>query len=312
MLDDDRMRIPLLLSRSASLAGMDASTLRRRESQGRLVRLRRGVYVPETEGGHGAEDVRLAVIRAVLATRLVPCVLVNVSAAAWQGLPLAESAPRRVHLGYPEGRRARSRNGVTAHLLRPDTETELLDGVEVTTAPQTVADLASDASLLEAIIALDAALARGHAREEIQAVLDRRPRRGSVRASFALGFADGRAESPLESWSRLVIHALGFPEPVLQLEIPTRAGLRRADFAWPERGLIGEADGRGKYSIDGSDPLERIWREKERENELRETGLDVVRWDVRDLREPVRLGRRLAAAGLRSRLAPMQWGSIRL
>ena len=49
--------------------------------------------------------------------------------------------------------------------------------------------------------------------------------------------------------------------------------LARADFLWAQWRVIGEADGRMKYETP-----EDLWREKLREDRLRELGYEVVRW----------------------------------
>jgi hypothetical protein len=55
----------------------------------------------------------------------------------------------------------------------------------------------------------------------------------------------------------------------------------RVDFAWLEDGVVGEADGRLKYT-DG-DAVRVIEAEKERQARLEALGLVVVRWGWRDL-----------------------------
>jgi hypothetical protein len=62
----------------------------------------------------------------------------------------------------------------------------------------------------------------------------------------------------------------------------------RVDVAWPQLGLVGEADGRGKYLGDADDGLgrgedaaaARVVEAARREFRLRELGLAVVRWDT--------------------------------
>jgi very-short-patch-repair endonuclease len=53
----------------------------------------------------------------------------------------------------------------------------------------------------------------------------------------------------------------------------------RVDFLWRGMSTIGEADGRLKYTIGAA-----IYREKRREDRLRDLGLEVVRWDFADVR----------------------------
>jgi hypothetical protein len=70
-------------------------------------------------------------------------------------------------------------------------------------------------------------------------------------ARRVVAFADARAESPLESISRLRMreHGVPAPEPQVEIWIDGRfAG--RVDFYWDEYGVIGEADGWGKYRND--------------------------------------------------------------
>lgn len=114
-------------------------------------------------------------------------------------------------------------------------------------------------------------------------------------------FADARSESALESWSRAVIHQLGFAAPSLQREIVLPDGVvARVDFLWEDEGIIGEADGLAKYRTGGytEDPdAERI-REKRRQNALEHLGYKVRRWEMRHLRDPGRLSGILHAAGV--------------
>ena len=84
---------------------------------------------------------------------------------------------------------------------------------------------------------------------------------------------DSRADSVGESLSRARIHELGFAEPELQVAVETAGHRYVVDFFWPEANIIGEFDGRAKYSRDdftaGSPPEEVVWREKKREDALR-------------------------------------------
>jgi hypothetical protein len=52
----------------------------------------------------------------------------------------------------------------------------------------------------------------------------------------------------------------------------------RVDFYWDELGVVGEADGRLKYS-DGSD----LYAEKRRQEAIEDLGLRCVRWGWSDL-----------------------------
>jgi len=92
---------------------------------------------------------------------------------------------------------------------------------------------------------------------------------GIVKARGVVRFADDRAESPLESISRVALARRGLPTPELQVEI----GFDRVDFFWPPWNVVGEADGLEKYT-----GITSIVREKEREERLRAYGCHLVRW----------------------------------
>jgi hypothetical protein len=99
------------------------------------------------------------------------------------------------------------------------------------------------------------------------------------KARIAIDFLDPRSESPLESFSRVVMHEQRVPAPLLQHPVVGASGRAyRADFYWEGRRLIGEADGFGKYGGGEAAGSAAIIAEKLREDDLREAGYDVVRW----------------------------------
>jgi very-short-patch-repair endonuclease len=147
-------------------------------------------------------------------------------------------------------------------------------GVPITTVPRTLADEARH-SRRGGVIAIDAAL-----REKLvtvehlhTAVESAAGWPGVRRAREVVALADGRAESPLESITRLALHDSGFPPPMLQVTI----GPFRVDFYWPEFRLVLEADGEGKYVGEAG------LREKRREHYLHKRGLRVERVMWRDV-----------------------------
>ncbi|HAP88677.1 MAG TPA: hypothetical protein DCR15_02325, partial [Arthrobacter bacterium] len=66
--------------------------------------------------------------------------------------------------------------------------------------------------------------------------------------------------------------------------------------------VVGEFDGVEKYVkpeyLKGRTASQTVVEEKKRENRIRATGFNVVRWDWADLMEPGKLERKLAAAGV--------------
>jgi hypothetical protein len=141
-------------------------------------------------------------------------------------------------------------------------------------------------------------------RVELEREMSDGARVGSARLRRVLELADGASGSPGESVSRVAMHLEGLPKPVLQQPFRDRRGLIGVvDFWWPQFNLIGEFDGRGKYTRDdmlnGMSPAEAVLAEKAREDRLRALGPGVVRWDWPYAISPPRLARKLRDAGLR-------------
>lgn len=105
-----------------------------------------------------------------------------------------------------------------------------------------------------------------------------------------IAFANGLADGPGESRSRVRMARAGIPAPVLQQVVDDRYGrfVGQVDFWWPHAGVIGEYDGEVKYGRlfrPGQDPAEVVHREKLREDALRaQPGVrTVVRWTWQDV-----------------------------
>jgi hypothetical protein len=280
-----------LVTRSQLLArGHADHEIRRRIRAGELDPVRPGSYaVGPVDPGPARH--RLAV-RAAVAELAPDAVVSHLSAAVLHGLPV-----HAVPLGVVQVTRPRRRTGarrgrcVQVHSapLDPD-EVVLVDGIAVTSLARTLVDVARTASFAAAVIAADAAL---HAHRVTRAALDtalaRHPRwPGLPAARRAIAFARPGAMNPGETLSRIAIARAGLPAPHLQWVVRTAGGVQVAqtDFGWPALRTVGEFDGRQKYGRllrPGQDPGEVVYREKRREDEVRATGLGVVRWGHRDL-----------------------------
>ena len=93
----------------------------------------------------------------------------------------------------------------------------------------------------------------------------------------------------------------GIPAPRLQHRYFDGVLVARTDFSWGDGALAGEFDGRVKYTRDaayGDDPSDVVWREKQREDRIRDLGVVVVRGIWADLHQPEQF-RRYLLAGLR-------------
>ncbi len=262
------------LASGSTTAEVDAAV-----RSGRWTSLRRGIYRTCPEPDDVLQRHADLVAAAVLATPGLSAGS-HASAAALHGLPLLSSPPAApiVTRSRPEGGRrgaTRSAAGLVA-TLGPDDVTSVR-GAPVTTVARTAVDLARGRSTVDAVLALDAAL-RQVPRQVLEQVLgQQRGWPGAARALPRLTFADGRSESALESLGRVRMRQLHLPDPELQVVVPLPSGRSaRVDYLWKQHRTVGEADGRGKY-----DDVGALWREKRREDDLRDDGFEVFRftWD---------------------------------
>ena len=299
--------------------------LHRATARNELVRLARGIYAPVAVIGSLKpwERELLRVVAAATRGR-VRQPLCGISAARVWGVPILEDefAPVVDALGWDD--RATRRTSDLRYWATTDDRYRVVEhrGAVLTDLPRTIVELAVRSSFARAVAAIDWAV-RVHRRsdgitttlEEIRAAADELSVvRGRARLERALLFADGRAESPGESWMRVLIHQLGFEVPDLQHEYRLADGRRfRSDFRWPSIRLAGEFDGRLKYragEAQGGRAVEQVVvEEKEREDAVRATGDGMLRcvWD--DLRDPRLLRQKAEASKVprraqRSRLLP--------
>ena len=237
-----------------------------------LDRVRRGVYAEHSPVRDPSRDAAAA----ALAYPGVP--LSHLSSALLRGIPIVGVRVRKPEMTAPP-RGPGNIRGVRAHRARVrDHELCVLDGRLCLSAARTVIDLARHYPETTAVVAIDHVLHNELATaDEIRDVLDFcRTWPGGPRAVSAARLSDSRSESPLESISRLMIPRLGLAAPEPQVRLFDEFGqlMGRGDFYWDEFGVVGEADGHAKYD----DGREVLVKEKDRELELRRTGLEVVRW----------------------------------
>ncbi len=186
-----------------------------------------------------------------------------------------------------------------AHLcratLRPE-DVVIIDDIEVTSVARTIIDVGRHRPVATTVAAADFALHEGlttlEQLREVLAFCANWPR--ASRAARALGQVDGRAESPLESISRLAFSWLRLPAPEPQQRIRNERGIviARTDFYWDEFGVVGEADGRSKLQA-----WDDLVTAKDREEDLEDLGLAVIRWGWADVvRRPRLLEARIQRA----------------
>lgn len=288
--------------------GVTPTMIARALSAKRVVRLERGVYVARE---HDATDPIVRHLQRALAVQLRnPFAIASHTTAAfawdvdlatdrWQAA--AQSPTFIVPLGVT--RRSRSNSTYRLHVrdLPAHHRRTLPSGLNVTSPARTAVDVASELTLPEALVSVDA-FARGELAGAVGAKRVRRayeePRRlaeacrpldeaaqvASTQFTRAwvqhvVGLADPRRESALESLSFGHMILAGLPLPTLQARVVTPIGESFVDFLWAGSRVTGEADGEGKYRGDE----DALVREKRRQEALEQLGYIVVRWTYREL-----------------------------
>lgn len=118
--------------------------------------------------------------------------------------------------------------------VTPSTIT-LVCGTNTTRPGRTAVDVARTQRRLDAIATLDSALQHGVSRDLLlDEVVRHTGKRGVRQARELIQLADARAESPMESRTRLRCIDAGLPHPVPQFNIRVAGRLYRLDLAWPQ------------------------------------------------------------------------------
>ncbi len=143
---------------------------------------------------------------------------------------------------------ARSPSGVvTRDQLLLENETQRLDGLRVTTPERTAFDLSRTGRLEVAIARLDALASVTGIKAPAIADLarDHRRARGLRQLEMALDLMDAGAESPKETWLRLLVIRAGYPRPRTQIPVLSPDGHRwyYLDMGWGDIMLALEYDG---------------------------------------------------------------------
>jgi len=305
----------VILTRDLVVAG-ERTEFYSRVRRGEFTRVLRGAFVRTDTWERADADGRHLLIVAA-ADQLEPdCLFSHLSAAALWRLPIVGPWPDRVHVidrqpvaRHSDGRFVRQDRAVQPGLA-------VIDGHRATGLARTVVDVAATQQFGLAVAMADAALrcarypvrgvppselTRGDLEREVAALV---LRHGSARAARVVAFADGRADRPGESMSRVAMHVAKVRPPLLQVELRGRSGrLYFVDFYWPEHDHIGEFDGNAKYLdpvfLRGRAPEQALLDEKAREDDLRAAGHGMTRWGWALAVPPAGLRAHLHASGVR-------------
>ncbi|WDP98530.1 DUF559 domain-containing protein [Micromonospora chalcea] len=167
----------------------------------------------------------------------------------------------------------------------PEQALTTVDGIPVTTPTHTLAGLVLRVRRYYAVALLDSALNQGVIDEgefgAIPALIA--GRRGVVNARRHLAEANGGAQSPLETRTRLRCVDDGVPPDALQIEVRDADGylLGIGDMGWRAARVIAEADGRDPHSTPGA-----LFDDRQRQNRLTNAGWTVLRFTWPDTLRP--------------------------
>jgi len=238
---------------------------RSRVANGGWVRVFHGVY--RLGGIPPSAQLRTTAAGLTLGTPVTACLY---TAAELHGFGVVDDATTHVnaHVGHPR------RGGLVVHSSRlAPIDVCHYTGAPATSAERTAVDLARSLPRLDGLPVLDAALRTGMvSRRELQEELGRHGRRrGIVTARELVALADARAESPMESRSRLRCVDGGLPAPEFQVEVRADGRRYRLDMAWPAQKVALEYDGLEFHGSHAS-----VRRDRERHNWLTAQGWTIV------------------------------------
>lgn len=256
---------------------------------GALVRMRYGCYLRASLWTAQSPRIRsrqliIAHAHGTLTTSSGAFVYSHTSAARLHRLYLWD-VDNVIHV-LQHGRPSNERHGrdVRCH-TRPfgEHEVTVVDGLRATSLERTTADCAMMLNYRQALIVVDHALRLGADSAALQAMADALEGRRGIRTfRKALQHADARSESAGETLTRELILRLRIKPPEPQVEVASRAGRHRLDFAWKEEKLAMEFDGKTKY-FDYKPTPEVIFQERRREKALTEEGWRFLRVEWQDL-----------------------------
>ncbi|MEG3616264.1 type IV toxin-antitoxin system AbiEi family antitoxin domain-containing protein [Isoptericola haloaureus] len=266
-----RRQAGLVSLRQCVARGVPADRITRAARSGRLPRVARGVYdvgagLPPSRAD--PQDVRRRRAAALGVLAHPGAVATGVCALVLRGV---QGAPTVVQpeVAFPDGS---SREAVTPVRVRrvPVRRWEVVGGLRCAEVADALAQAVPELDRRHAVALMDSALQQGFLTEAELAAAhdDARGRPGVERTHRWWGEADGRAESPAETWARLSCLRAGVPPDALQQVVVDADGgfLARVDLAWslPDgRVLLVEIDGAEPHSSPRA-----VYRDRVRQNDL--------------------------------------------
>lgn len=278
-------------------AGFTSRQIERAMERGDLIRVAPSVYAVCSPWRELAPWERYRQV-AEAAVRLTPDAIVShLAHAVLMDLPNPAYEPKKVSMTLlDDTRTSRADSWRQFHRgATPPEHIEVRSGSARLIPARTVIDCARELHPRDALAVMDAALRLGRCTRGSLVAMRRHQAQwpGILGADRILPISDPLRENWLESVSAWAFHSHGLDVGVPQVTVvdPSGRAIGRADALWPDLGIVGEADGRGKYELrqDGqrADDVIRAVRtnlqaERVRENRFSDVGLEVIRWDPAD------------------------------
>jgi hypothetical protein len=301
----------IVLRRDAVAVGYDDNSLARAVRAGIITRIRQGAYAAtEVWAGLDGTGHQRLLAEAVLMQYDDDVALSHDSAVVRLGGPSYGLDLTNVHLTHLSS--ASGRRNV-AGIVHHEGACRVLDVTRVaqgwtTSSPRTVLDVSMLHGVETGIVVADDFIRRTlTSKEELWQVYECvKDWPGALILRLVIERCDGKAESVGESLGRELFRKHRVPLPVPQFKIfhPNGALAGRTDWAWPQHRLLGEFDGKQKYERflrPGETAADALWREKQREDLLRElTGWSFIRLVWADLFRGEQTAQRVYAAMARA------------
>lgn len=292
----------MFLRKDALALGYNDQAIAKAVRQGQWHRVRNGAFVPaDVWSGMDERARHRAAVRAVLAKVRCDAVASHVSAAVEIGGPVWDLDLSTVHFTRLDRKSGRQEAGVSQHRGKLLAESVIQkNGIRITNGTRTALDITTITDVEHALVVVNGLL---HKKATSLAALeegsdDMAHWPFSLSTDLVLRLADPRIESAGESRVRYVCFTQGVPSPEPQVWIfEDHVAFARVDFAWPERKVFLEFDGKIKYTRmrRPKQTLEDlILEEKQREERICEvTGWRCIRVTWADLADPARLAARI-------------------
>jgi hypothetical protein len=267
--------------------GIGRGRLRSLIESGDLAQVRHGVYATRAAmklAERGPSQAHALQVAAVRAATGFPVIASHHSAARLHGLDLLFPPDENlvtVTRQKPAHSAIRTSSGLVVRTaVVPAGQLVQVYGIRATTVARTVIDVARVSSFQSGVAVADCALRLGKTpKEDLEAVAGSCAGwPGIERARRVIGFSDARAESVLESGSRVAFAEAGLEPPELQVWIEVKGDRYRVDFLWRKYRTIAESDGLGKYATP-----EDIRKQFERDRRLRAAGYHVVHFTFHEI-----------------------------